>query len=150
MAQGNVAEAQGLATRISREQPFVQAYLLAVGKRDFNPDEAQLLFYVGVVVWQIFAEGGRKPDMVSGEAMDRAEAANEKMLSYLEDESGTGFAKVAESLVASGNQVEVLRYVVAALMEEPEEDCDIRDDSLGHMFIHLKTVIDCFDGTGEE
>jgi len=42
-------------------------------------------------------------------------------------------------------QPEVLKHVVEALMEEPEEGCLIRDANKGIMFLDLKTVIDCFD-----
>jgi hypothetical protein len=145
MATGEVADAQRLATRMSREQPFMQAYLLAVGERDLNSDEAPLLLYVGTVVWQIFVQGGRQAAMVKGDALDRAEKANLKMLEYLEGEPETDFVKVVESLTSNYNQVEVLKYVVSALMEEPEEGCDIREEILGEMFIHLKTVVDCLD-----
>ncbi|MCX6844920.1 MAG: hypothetical protein NTX53_21875 [candidate division WOR-3 bacterium] len=145
MATGEVADAQKLAAQMSREQPFVQAYLLAVGERDLNPDEAPLLLYIGTVVWQMFVHGGRRVAMVKGDALDRAEKANMKMLEYLEGEPETDFTKVVESLASNYNQVEVLRYVASALMEEPEEGCDIREESLGQTFIHLKTVVDCLD-----
>ena len=43
------------------------------------------------------------------------------------------------------NQIEVLRYVVEALMEELETDSEVRDEYIGIMMIYLKTVIDCLD-----
>lgn len=49
------------------------------------------------------------------------------------------------TIINSYRQPEVLRYVVEALMEEPEEGCLIRDESKGIMLLDLKTVIDCFD-----
>jgi hypothetical protein len=143
------AEGEGLAAQMYREQPFVQVYLLAVGERDLNVDEAPLLHYLGMVVWQSFVASGQKLTQVDEELLDRAVHANEKMLEYLEGEPDTGFVKVVESVLDGYPQVEVLKYVVEALMEEPEEDCDIREESVGVMFIHLKTVIDCFDQAGE-
>lgn len=145
MAAMHPAEGRELGIRMSKAQPFVQAYLLAVGERDFNPDEAALLMYLGVVVWQILDQGGRRLPQVSGDALDRAEQANTKMLEYLEGESETDFAKVVESLLSNHNQVEVLRYVVEALMGDPEDGSDIRDENRGPMLVHLKTVVDCFD-----
>jgi hypothetical protein len=148
MAAGSVADARKWADRMTKEQPFVLAYLLAVGERDFNPDEAQLLFYLGTVVWQIFDRSGQQLAKVSGDVLDRTEKNNAKMLEYLEGESETGFVEAVRGLLDGYNQVEVLRYVINALMEEPEEGCDIRGDNVGSMFVHLKTVIDCFDRTG--
>ena len=148
MAAGSIADAGKLTSRMAKKQPFVQAYLLAVGERDFNPDEAQLLHYLGMVVWQIFDRSGQQLAMVTGDMLDRTEENNTKMLQYLEGESGTDFVKTVQGLLGSYNQVEVLKYVVEALMEEPEEGCDIRGDNVGAMFVHLKTVIDCFDRTG--
>lgn len=148
MAAGSVADARKWADRMTKDQPFVLAYLLAVGERDFNPDEAQLLVYLGTVVWQIFDRSGQQLAEVSGDVLDRTEENNAKMLEYLDGESETGFVEAVRGLLDGYNQVEVLRYVINALMEEPEEGCDIRGDSVGPMFVHLKTVIDCFDRTG--
>ena len=148
MAAGSLADARKWADRMTKEQPFVLAYLLAVGERDFNPDEAQLLFYLGTVVWRIFDRSDPQLAEVSGDVLDRTEENNEKMLEYLEEESETGFVEAVRDLLDGYNQVEVLRFVINALMEEPEEGCDIRGDSVGAMFIHLKTIVDCFDQTG--
>ena len=148
MAAGSIADARKWADRMTKEQPFVLAYLLAVGERDFNPDEAQLLFYLGTVVWQIFDRSDPQLAEVSGDVLDRTEESNTKMLEYLEEESETGFVEAVRDLLDGYNQVEVLRFVMNALMEEPEEGCDIRGDSVGAMFIHLKTIVDCFDRTG--
>jgi hypothetical protein len=145
MAAMSIADAGKLTDRMSKKQPFVQAYLLAVGERDFNLDEAQLLHYLGMVVWQIFDRSGQQVTMVTGDMLDQTEENNTRMLQYLEGESGTDFVKTVQGLLDSYHQVEVLKYVVSALMEEPEEGCDIRDDNQGGMFIHLKTVIDCLD-----
>ena len=147
MAAGSVADAGKWADRMTKEQPFVLAYLLAIGERDFNPDEAQLLVYLGTVVWQIFDRSSRQLAKVNGDVLDRTEKSNAKMLEYLEGESEAGFVETVRGLLGGYNQVEVLRYVINALMEEPEEGCDIRGDNMGAMFIHLKTVIDCFDQT---
>lgn len=145
MATMSVGEGRSLAQKMTKEQPFVQTYLLAVGQRDFNPDEAQLLFYLGMVVWQVFARSGQPLSKLSGDVLDRCERANMKMLDYLEDEPMPDFTRIVESLTCNYNQIDVLRYVVEALMEEPEEECDIREESVGIMLIHLKTVIDCLD-----
>jgi hypothetical protein len=43
------------------------------------------------------------------------------------------------------NQREIQKYILEALMEEPEEGPIIGDENIGVMFIHLKTVLDAMD-----
>jgi hypothetical protein len=67
------------------------------------------------------------------------------MAEYLQGETEKGFVATTTRIINSYGQPEVLRYVVEALMEEPEEHCLIRDENKGIMLLDLKTVIDCFD-----
>jgi hypothetical protein len=67
------------------------------------------------------------------------------MLKYLQDEPQSEVARVLADMKAEYNQVEVLRYVTEALMEEPEEGCNIRPQSMDGMLLNLKTVIDSLD-----
>ncbi|MGQ9498721.1 MAG: hypothetical protein ACUVSP_10670 [Desulfotomaculales bacterium] len=46
-----------MVNQMSRQQPAVLAYLLAAGEGLLNEDEQELLFYLGVVVWQIMLKG---------------------------------------------------------------------------------------------
>lgn len=56
-----------------------------------------------------------------------------------------GFIEATRTIINNYGQPEVLRYIVEALMEEPEEGCLIRDENKGIMLLDLKAVIDCFD-----
>ncbi len=137
--------APALIERMSKEQPVILAYLLAVDHDLFNDDERQLLLYLGVVVWQIMLQGSQSLPMVTEDRLDAAEASNVKMAEYLERESEEGFLEATRIIIENYGQPEVLRYVVEAIMEEPEEGCVIREESKGIMLLNLKTVIDCFD-----
>lgn len=94
-----------------------------------------------MVVWQIMAKGGKAPK-VTKEMIDEAEAANFEVLDELTDNFSE--KKIAE-ILQNYNQIEVLKYVIEALMEEPEAGSAIRDEYLGMMMNYLKTVIDCLD-----
>jgi hypothetical protein len=83
--------------------------------------------------------------MVTGEDLDTAESENFQMLEYLEGESEGGLYDVTEKLLETYNQREILRYILDALMEEPDEGFIIRDENVGIMFIYLKTVLDAMD-----
>jgi hypothetical protein len=130
-----------LITQLNKEQPVILAYLLAIGDVELNQDEKELLLYLGMVVWQIMAKGGKAPK-VTKEMIDEAEAANFEVLDELTDNFSE--KKIAE-ILQNYNQIEVLKYVIEALMEEPEAGSAIRDEYLGMMMNYLKTVIDCLD-----
>jgi hypothetical protein len=134
-----------LINLMSKEQPFILTYLMAIDNAIFNQDERELLFYLGVVVWQIMSQGSTPLPKVTQETLDEIEESNTKMLEYLEGESETSFIETVETIVKNYNQPEVLRYVIEALMEESDEEPLIRDEYKGIMMINLKTVIDCFD-----
>lgn len=131
--------------RMTKEQPVILAYLLAVGHDIFNQDERELLFFLGMVIWQIMSQGTTRLPKITEKTIDEVEESNFKMLEYLEGESETGFVESVEGMLENYNQREVLGYVMEALMEEPEEGCLIREENKGLMMIYLKTVLDCFD-----
>ena len=145
MAAMSRREAQRLAKLFQKQQPIVVSYLLAVDSDILNSDERQLLFYLGTAVWQMMSQGKTPLPAVTEDILYKAEDTNIKMAEYLQGETESGFVGATETIISNHRQPEVLRYVVEALMEEPEEGCVIRDDNLGIMFLDLKTVIDCFD-----
>jgi hypothetical protein len=138
-------EGQKLIERMTKEQPVILAYLMAVDSDIFNDDERQTLLYLGVVVWQIMLQGIRPLPKVTEKTLDKAEAKNLKMAEYLQSETEAGFEEATRKIIGSYGQPEVLRYVVEAIMEDTEESSPIREENKGIMFLDLKTVIDCFD-----
>lgn len=138
-------EVPKMVNLMSKEQPLILAYLLAVDDGILNQYERQLLLYLGVVVWQIMLQGDTPLPEITEEILDDVAESNMKLLEYLEGESDTGFADTVEMVVDNYFQPEVLKYVIEALMEEPEEGCLIREENKGIMMLDLKTVIDCFN-----
>lgn len=137
--------ANKLVDQINKEQPVILAYLLAVSEAPFdeelNQDEKELLLYLGIVVWQIMGKGGKLPH-VTEEMIEEAETANFETLEKMADDF---YESQIMQMLQNYNQFSVLQYVVEALMEEPDEDLEIRDEYKGIMMIYLKTVIDCLD-----
>ena len=135
-----------LVNKLSKEQPVILAYFLAVGDEFLNKDEQELLLYLGLVVWRVMSKGDTPIPQVTEKMVEEAEDKNIKMLEYLDGESESGFIDTVETIIENYNQPEVLQFVVEALIEEDEEDdANIREESIGMMMIYLKTVIDCFD-----
>ena len=137
-------EARQFVNLMSREQPFILVYLMAIGGDTLNQDERELLLYLGIVIWQIMLQGDTPLPKITRETLDNVEKSNMKMLEYLEGESDVDFVETVEKIVANYPQPEILKYVLEALMEKPEGNSLIRDINKGAMFIYLKTVIDCF------
>jgi len=134
-----------LVSLMQKQQPFVLVYLSAVGHKIFNQDEQEQMLYLGAVIWRIMLQGNKPLIKVTGDILDEAEKENIKMLEYLADGSETDFIDTTKKIINNYPQSEVLKYVVEALMEEPEEEYPIRDESKGYMLIYLKTIIDCFN-----
>jgi hypothetical protein len=130
---------------MGKAQPNVLAYLLAVDHDILNQDERELLLYLGVVVWQIMSQGPHRLPRVTQKALDEAEMRNAEMLEQLQKGPEAGSLDAARRMVDSYGQPELLRFVIEALMEEPEEGCLIRGVNTGIMMLDLKTVIDCLD-----
>jgi len=138
-------ETQRLVNLMSKKQPIILAYLMAVGSDLFNQDERELLFYIGMVVWQIMSQGSTPLPKIKEKTLDKTEKLNMKMIEYLKGKSDTDFTNAAENLINNYPQPEVLKYVIEALIEKTEEGCLIRDENKGLMAIYLKTVIDCLN-----
>ncbi|MBA7712683.1 hypothetical protein ES703_121669 [subsurface metagenome] len=133
-----------LTNLMRKQQPFVLAYLLAAGHEIFNQDEREQLLYLGVVIWQIMSQGSKPLTKITGDTLDGVEKANIEMLEYLAGESETDFMDTLRQVVNNYPQPEVLKYVVEALVEKPEEGSLIREEKKGYILIYLKTIIDCF------
>jgi len=138
-------ETQKMVTLMSKKQPFILAYLMAVGSDIFNQDERELLFYIGMNVWQMMFQGSTPLPKIKGKILDKTEKANMKMIEHLKDKADIEFIDSVEKIINNYSQPELLKYVIEALMEETEEGCQIRDENIGIMAIYLKTVIDCLN-----
>ncbi|MCB0290289.1 MAG: hypothetical protein KDH97_08530 [Calditrichaeota bacterium] len=147
MAGLEIDEIRAMVDKMSEEQPYVLVYLMAAGEEGFSDEEREILLYIGMVVWRIMSQGNAPLPQVDEQMLDTAEAANFEMLEALDRESPGDFIAVAENMLNQYNQLEVLKYIVEAIMEEgdDEEAIDIEEDNKGWMLIVLKTIVDCFD-----
>ena len=145
MGKMSPSKAPKMMNRMLKQQPIILNYLMASGDDIFNQEEREFLLYLGVVVWQIMSQGSTPIPEVSENVLDEVENLNIKILEHLEEESESGFIETVDEIMSRYNQTEVLRYVLEAIVEEAKEGNLIRDEMTGVIFLHLKTVIDCFD-----
>ena len=114
---------------------------MAAGDHILNPDEKELLLYLGVVVWRIMSQGPGQLLVVAKKTLRTREEANLKLIKT----TGTDSPGISQ-LLKDYNQPEVLNYALKALMEaDPQGTCLIKDKNKEMMIVYLKTVIDCFD-----
>ncbi len=134
-----------LSYSLEKEQPVLVAYLAAVDHDIFNKADREVLFYLGTVVWQIMSDGRKPLPAVSEEQLLRYEQANNALALSLKTSDTTAFADVVKKTLKACRQTEILRYIIAALMDEDSSDNEIREEHLGFIILDLKTVIECFD-----
>lgn len=148
MASTSHTDVPLIVNRMTREQPFILAYLLAMSEAaTLTRDEGQTLFYIGAVVWQIMNQHPGGCRKVSKRELDKAIKDNEDFLEKLSADSPGDFASAAMLMVENYPEPEVLRYVVEAIMEEEDGESVISEESLGGVFLHLKIVLDALIGS---
>ena len=138
-------EAYRLSFDFQNNQPLIVAYLTTVDQGIINQEERELLFYLGAIAWKIMnSENGALPQP-DEDLLLKIEAANQKLGDSLRTSDSVMFTEVVKTLLKECRQTELLRYLIAALMDEDNADNSIRDENLGIIILDLKTVIDYFD-----
>lgn len=145
MAQTPVSELPRLMEQMGAEQPAIVAYLLAADRLPFNRNERELIFYIGIVVWQIMKQSERPLREVTHKKLMQAEDANEDLMERLGPGTGADSARLTQLLAFKYPEPEVLRYIVEAIVEEPQPDeTPIRDEYRGLAYVYLRTALDAF------
>ena len=141
MAELSEEEATHMIQQMEREQPELQTYLLAVDD-EFEEDEAEIIFYLGVVAWQMMKQGGRRMGKITEAQIDKVDELNFTFFNNLsEDEQN--LEVVTMKMLEEYPEPNVLGYVINALMDDEDpEDPGIRDELVGLAFLHLKTAVD--------
>ncbi len=142
------AQAQALVAQMSKEQPVILAYLLAMSEyEEFSAQESELFLYIGLVLWQILKQRPTGYVRVTADHLEKTEKANEDLLEKMASDSTGDFVGATLSMVESYPEPEVLRYLTEALMENKDDTLDgleMRPENLGYAFLHLKIVMDAF------
>lgn len=123
MAETPPEQAQGLIDQMEKEQPIIMVYLLALDEYPFNQTEREIIFYIGVVLWEILKQGQPPLSMVNEESISKVEEENFRFLELLSNDTEADFMSATRSLIDNYGEPEVLRYLVEALMED-EVDLD--------------------------
>lgn len=147
MCQMPVHQAPELVEQMNDEQPVALSYLLHLEELPFNEYERELIFYIGLVVWQIMKQSDRQLYKVTRRKMRKAEESNIDRLEQLTSSSEGEMIEATRHLISTHPEPEVLRYIVEAIMEENEGEPGFRDENKGLAFIHLTILLDAFVGS---
>jgi hypothetical protein len=145
MAQTPIHEAPDLVNQMQQEQPAILAHLLYLDEFPFDPHERELIFYIGMVVWQIMKQSKRRLRRVTLKKLSKAEKVNYDTLELVASDSEADFFSATVAMVENHPEPEVMRYIVETIMDEEDYDPDdppIRDEYRGLAFIHLKIALD--------
>jgi hypothetical protein len=147
MARVSPDEIPRLVNQMEVEQPVVLVYLAAVGEALFNQHEQEIIFYLGMAVWQMMKQSQRRLRKVTERELEQAEEANLDFLERLSASPEADLVSATEAMLATYPEPEVLRYIIEAINEEEDYDPDdppIRDEYRGLAVMYLKTVLDAF------
>ncbi len=136
-------------TRMSKDQPHLLAFLLE-STDDLSPDAHELAVYLSFVVYQMFQGFNKKIRKISP---DELMAAYKDTIDFFENLEGV-HEKFIDRIVSIqvSTQPRVMKYVVEALMEEPEEgdSAVLTEEDKGSLFLILKTVVEVLDQNAYE
>ena len=132
---------------MSDDQPLLMAYLVSVGEELLNDVEQELLFFFGLLLWQMFHEvetdEEELPEMSEAQ-LAAAEEKNANLMNFLDDDASAEVRSHLSHILADYNQPNLLNFVVEVIVESLE-DGEIRMQNFGAMILYLKVVIDGLD-----
>lgn len=147
ISQLSLDEAPQMTLDFREEQPIIFDYLLAFDDLPFNQHERELIFYIGLIVWQMMRQSKRQLYKVTRRKMEKADKATYDSIEVMMSDSEADFVSATMTMLENYPEPEVLRYIVETIMDEDEyepDDPPIRDEYRGLAFLHLKTVLDAF------
>ncbi|MEW6405008.1 MAG: hypothetical protein AB1649_24695 [Chloroflexota bacterium] len=142
MSAMSVEAIPALMAQMGSEQPALLAYLLAVSEANFDTQEAELVVYLGTVIWQMMHRWHRQLMQVSIKKLEQAEEDSFTELESMSKITETSMWTHVQFMLETYPEPEVLRYIVEALVEADPDEVQLSDDRIGLAFVYLKTTLD--------
>lgn len=132
---------------MSDDQPLLMAYLVSAGEELLNDVEQELMFFFGILLWQMMAKAAtdeEELDEMIEEHLATAEEKNAELMGLFDDQASAEMKSQLSKVLETYNQPNLLNFVVEVVVEALE-DGDIDMDSYGPMVLYLKVAIDGLD-----
>ena len=130
------------------EQPAILNFVYDAGE-PFARHERELIFFTGIVVWQLFTNSVKPLRKVTQAKLKKVHIANRKAMNMMFDDSEADFASAVQRMMEQCTETSVLHYIINTIidgdeykMEMDTPDLPVDPDHLRPMVIHLKTVMD--------
>ena len=141
------ARARKETIKVNKNQPNLLAFMMEF-TRDLDQEVQELAIYMFYVVCRMFQKSSKKSlKRISPEEIINCYEKTERFIESLEGTHERFFERIAK--VQLSEQPYVMKYVVEALMEAPEEEDPVilTKDDVGYLFLLFKTVVDLLDKT---
>jgi hypothetical protein len=144
VAQWSEEAATAEMMALAQRQPHLLAFVTSQADQ-MSEDGAELAVYLFFNIMRMFEKGAKKLKMVTAPTVLKRFDANEQLMEGLPEAHPRFFEQVAKASL--DRQPYVMRYLVEALTEEPDEDdpVEIDEEDSGILFLLLKTVVDVLD-----
>jgi hypothetical protein len=145
VARLSLDRAHNEMTRLSKNQSDLVSFIVEV-TQDLDQEVKELAIYMTFVLYRMFQKGYQKKiKKIPAQDIIACYEANENLVQSLEGAHEKFLERIAR--VQLSGQPYVMRYVVEALMEAPEEKdpVTLSEDDIGYLFLLLKTVVDVLD-----
>ena len=139
------ARARKETIKVNKNQPNLLAFMMEF-TRDLDQEVQELAIYMFYVVCRMFQKNSKKSlKRISPEEILNCYEKTERFIESLEGTHERFFERIAK--VQLSEQPYVMKYVVEALMEAPEEEDPVilTEDDVGYLFLLFKTVVDLLD-----
>lgn len=125
-------------------QPLMLAYLMGADEDEFEEAELEYMLYLGVIVWQLYAQHRPNTSQVTEELLEKMEDINADLFSEGENDE-MDMMNFLENSVQTYPQPELLAFVAESVLND--EDGTFSEDNQGEVFFILKTMIDCLEAS---
>ncbi len=143
-AKASERDGAKLVGQMADEQPAVLSYLTGLQDLPFNDCEHELVFYIGMVLWQIMKQSDMQLYEVTPGKLRMADESNSEFRGQLMLDNDGEFIGTAQSLTTEHPEPEVIRYIVEAIKESMPDEPGIRPINKSLAYIHLKILVDAF------
>ena len=142
LGQSEVAYEKALS-EIKEKQPVILSYLFTENFEAFTQEEKEFMLFMLLVIWKSVRYTMLPIPNITEESLSKAEEAN-----WLKIQGMRGsFRQKLDAFFEKYPQEDLLAFVEDALSEDQEEETSfVTKEAQEHIFITMKTVIDCLLG----
>lgn len=139
LQQLNETTAQALMDKFSKEQPFVLGYTLATGETFEDPQQAESLVTISVLIWSLYDEFGSNQKQVPEDFIYTCEQRQYEQMNDIETKSGDEFDLAVKAMVDARPQPVLNDFL-------NQEIAQTFSENAGMAFAIANVIVEAFEG----